>query len=177
MGLGDVDASKLARTVGFVALIAVVAIFVATAVPQAVGADHSYVVLSSSMSPTLQAGDVIFVTRVDPDDIEEGDIITFEPPSGHSEASAERVTHRVVEVARRDGEKLFRTKGDANEVPDQELVPASNVIGVVRFSVPLIGYIISFGGSSTGVMLLVVIPATLLIVTEILALIRAAREP
>lgn len=168
--------TTLLNVAGVLVLVAVVVPFVVAAVPQLVGADESFVVLSSSMSPTYRAGDVVFVNDARPSAIESGDVITFEPPVGHQHDEALRVTHRVVDVIQRDGRTYFRTKGDANEEPDQTLVPAENVIGVVWFAIPWIGYIISFGGSSTGIVLLVFVPVALLILTELWNLVRSKGE-
>lgn len=156
------DRRRAAHLAGFVLLVAVVGVFVATAVPQTVGADHSYVVLSDSMSPAIDAGAVVFVDGVPTDRIETGDVITYEQGG----ADGNRVTHRVVEVVERDGERQFRTKGDANEDPDPQPVPASRVIGVVGFHVPLIGYVTSFAQTRLGILALVVVPAVLLVVSE-----------
>lgn len=161
---------------GVLVLVVVVVPFVVTAVPQLVGADETFIVLSSSMAPTYQAGDVVFVNDVRPSAIESGDVITFEPPSGHENEEALRVTHRVVDVVDRNGSTYFRTKGDANEEPDQTLVPAENVVGVVWFAIPWLGYVISFGGSTTGIVLLVFVPVALLILTELWNLLRSNGE-
>ena len=47
-----------------------------------------------------------------------------------------RVSHRVVEVVKEGGNLSFRTKGDANEEPDKQLVAASSLTGRVIFRVP-----------------------------------------
>lgn len=153
----------LGKTLGLSFLVLLVFLFVATAIPQVVGADNSYIVQSDSMSPTIDAGDVVFVYATPPEQITEGDVITFER-AGAGESN--RVTHRVVEVVERDGERQFRTKGDANEDLDPQLVPASQVIGVVGFHVPLIGYVTSFAQTRLGILALVVVPAVLLVVSE-----------
>lgn len=144
-----------------------VAVFVVFAVPQAVGADHSYVVLSSSMAPTMEAGDAILVSEVPPERIAEGDVVTFEPPADHGEYGTDRVTHRVVEVLDRDDGLYFRTQGDANEEPDRALVPAANVVGRVSIHVPELGHAVLFASSDTGLVTLVVLPAVLLGLDEI----------
>ncbi len=167
---------KALRALGLVVLIALVAPFVVTAVPQVVGADASYVVLSSSMSPAIHAGDVVVVNDVPAGDIEEGDVITFQPPAGHQLADVNRVTHRVVGVTSQDGERHFRTKGDANEEADRALVPASNVEGRVLFHIPYIGRVVSFAQSSLGLLLLVVVPGALLVVSELYDLYVAATK-
>ncbi|WP_415382390.1 signal peptidase I [Halosimplex sp. TS25] len=166
MKLGDIvdrfDWRRAAKLLGTVIGVAVVFLFVSAAVPQLVGADESYVVLSDSMSPAIGAGSVVYVDDVPTGQIGKDDVITFRNVDGEG-----RVTHRVVEVVERDGQPQFRTKGDANEEPDADLVSASRVIGRVAFSVPLIGYVVSFAGTDLGIALLVIVPASLLAVTEL----------
>lgn len=159
-------------------MVALVVPFVVFAVPQVVGAEHSYVVLSSSMSPTYEAGDGVIVNEVPPEEVSEGDVITFEQPSGmevQAQGGTDLVTHRVVEVVRKDGDLYFRTKGDANEEPDKQLVPAENVVGTVQFGIPYIGYATTFAGSRTAQFALIVVPAVLLVANEIWTLVRAAQ--
>ncbi len=96
-----------------------------------------YNVISPSMEPKYSVGDLIYVKKVDPNTIKEGDIITFV-------ANEDLVvgTHRVVRV---DAENQhFYTKGDANEIEDQNPVHFNNVIGVTRFSIPKLGYVSDF---------------------------------
>lgn len=168
------DRNRALHVGGILVLALVLAPFVVHAVPELAGADHSYIVLSGSMAPAINAGDVVIVADVEPSAIEEGDVITFVPPSGHEEAGAERVTHRVVEVVREDGALYFRTKGDANEDPDGTRVPAENVEGRVMLTLPLVGHAISFVGSPVGILLFVVVPAVLLAINEVWTLYRAA---
>jgi len=156
----SIDWHRAAHAVGLAAGLAVVCLFVAIAFPVAAGADHSYVVLSDSMSPAIEAGDVVFVSEVPADRIGEGDVVTYRGDGG-------RVTHRVVEVVETDSGPRFRTKGDANEAPDPALVEPTQVVGVVRFHVPLAGHVILFAQSGLGVLALVVVPAVLLIALEV----------
>jgi len=165
------DWRRAGRVLGTVALLAVVLLFVSAAIPQLVGADESYVVLSDSMSPAIGAGSMVYVTDVPTDRIDEGDVITYRGPT-----SAEPVTHRVVEVVGSDGERQFRTKGDANEEVDQSLVSPEQVVGRVAFHVPLVGYVVSFAGTTTGIVVLVIVPAVLLMATELWDLVKAARS-
>jgi signal peptidase len=153
-----------------------IAPLVAFIAPQTVGADHSYVVLTSSMSPTVHAGDVVFVSEVNPTKIEKGDIITFDPERGPLSEQNELITHRVVDVKEKSNKLHFVTKGDANDSPDPVSVAADNVIGRMTFQLPLIGHIIAFAGSRLGMLLLIVIPAGLLGVLEIRDLLEQASE-
>lgn len=102
-----------------------------------------YNVISPSMEPKYGVGDLLYVKKVDPTTIKEGDVITFI-------VNEDLVvgTHRVVRV---DTEKQrFYTKGDANEIEDQNPVHFNNVIGVPKFSIPKLGYVSDFVQNSPG---------------------------
>lgn len=153
------------QTVGMVVLLLAVLPFVIYAVPQVAGASHSYVVLSDSMSPEIHAGDVVVVDDVPAGQIEVGDVVTYDSTDAN-----QLITHRVVSISESGGERQFETKGDANEESDPRPVPASAVVGVVQFHVPLIGHVISFASSGLGILLFVVVPAVLLAGTELYSL-------
>ena len=96
-----------------------------------------YTVISPSMTPVYDVGDLIYVKEVNPNTIKAGDVITFI-------VNEDLVvgTHRVVRV---DAEnQRFYTKGDANEIEDQSPVHFNNVIGVPKFAIPKLGYVSDF---------------------------------
>ncbi|ACV11488.1 peptidase S26B, signal peptidase [Halorhabdus utahensis DSM 12940] len=165
-----IDWRRTGKLLGTVLFIAVVLLFVSIAIPQIVGADQSYVVQSDSMSPTIDAGSVVYVADVTPDRLSENEIITYR------RGSENPVTHRIVEVVERDGQELYRTKGDANEGPDPTLVSADQVIGRVAFSIPYMGYVVAFAGTDLGIALLIIVPALLLAATELWELFVARDE-
>lgn len=168
---------RIASVLAVIVLLAVVIPFVVYAVPQVVGADHSYVVLSGSMQPTMGPGDVVIVEDVPLTDIAEGDVITFQRPE-----ESRPTTHRVIEVQTQDGQPAFRTAGDSNEDPDPELVGPNQVIGEVAsfggylLVIPFIGRIIMFSGTQTGFLLLAVLPVALFVLNELWAVIRSTRH-
>lgn len=153
-----------------VAFLGILAGVIVAAVPQTVGADHSYVVLSDSMSPSIDAGAVVFVSETSAEAIDRGDVITYTDQA----SGGTTITHRVVGIETQDGERLFRTQGDANANPDSTLVSAGAVVGVVQFHIPLIGYLIDFAGSTLGTVTLILIPAVLLGASELWSLYRDA---
>jgi signal peptidase len=164
------------QRLGLVLLILTAIPFVVFAVPSIVGASQSYVVLTSSMSPTIHAGDVVFVSNVDPESIDEGDVITFDPDRGPLAERGELITHRVVDIEQLSDGPHFETKGDANDSPDTYAVAAENVVGRVHFHLPMIGHVIAFAGSRLGMLLMVVLPASLLVITELRDLITGASD-
>lgn len=168
-------ASRVVRAAGVVAIVLAVAVAAVYALPGLVGAEHSYVVLTGSMEPHIGAGDVVVVDERPTDRITEGDVITF-VPGGYSSQSDVRVTHRVVAIHERADGTYFETKGDANEDPDPALVRADRVVGVVMFHIPWFGYVVSFAGTTLGKLALIVVPASLLAVTELRALFDRSRR-
>ena len=102
-----------------------------------------YTVLTPSMEPVYSVGDMVFVQITRADAINVGDVITFNPASD-GEAY---LTHRVVEKFENyqgSGITCFRTKGDANNSEDSFLIDEDRVIGVVRFCIPKLGYVVRF---------------------------------
>ncbi|WP_135662574.1 signal peptidase I [Halorhabdus rudnickae] len=164
MNPADMNWRRIATLTVAAGLVVVFAAVLVASVPQVVGADHSFVVLSDSMSPTINAGSVVVVSEVQSDRIEKGDVITY--VDSRSADGTTRITHRVVDIEMVDGQQQFRTQGDANESPDPRPVPSTAVIGVVGFHIPLVGYLIEFAGSTTGLITLIVVPAILLAVSE-----------
>ncbi len=99
-----------------------------------------YVVSSGSMIPELEVYDVLVVQGNEPfEDIDVGDIIVFNRPSGHDRV----IVHRVVSIIE-DDPKTIRTKGDANpsSIPGTDYpVTEEEYIGKVAYVVPQIGFI------------------------------------
>ena len=139
--------------------------------PAANSSTRVYTVVSGSMEPALNLGDVVFVERTSPKNIDQGDIITFE-------RDGKTVTHRCIEIIHNpDGKRYFQTKGDANEEPDADLVPEGKLIGkipslellghTIYLKVPRLGYLSHFLHTFQGYILLIVIPSLLLIGIEV----------
>ncbi len=105
-------------------------------VPKATDA-RPLTVLSGSMEPTYDPGDVVIVREVDPDELKVGDVITFQPVSDDPQLT----THRIIEIAYGSEGQSFVTQGDNNGAPDLEPVTAEQVKGEVWYSVPVVGYV------------------------------------
>lgn len=105
-------------------------------------------VLSGSMEPTYHVGSVVFIEKIDPEEVEVGDAITFKIGAGDTV-----VTHRVISI--NEEEKTFATKGDANDNADGDGVAFSNLKGRAKdFSIPLLGYVAVYLGTTKGLILL-----------------------
>lgn len=94
-------------------------------------------VLSGSMRPGLQPGDVVVTQRVPVSDLQVRDVIVFHPPD-----APDRLTvHRIVELERKGGTTSVTTWGDANSVVDPGVssLGGATAYKAVRI-VPLLGY-------------------------------------
>lgn len=118
-------------------------------------------VLTGSMEPAIKAGDLIIVKDIDKSNIREGDIITYKTNT------TAFVTHRVVEVIDEEGNTMFRTKGDANNIEDKNLVRKEDIVGKYIFRVPAFGYLSDFMSKPLGFILLFVLPLFILLGKEI----------
>lgn len=116
-----------------------------------------YVVLSGSMEPAYRTGSVIYVIEAEADELAAGDVITF-CLEGDTIA-----THRITEVTENGGEIAFRTKGDANELEDAVLVTESQMVGTPIFTIPYLGYLVTYVHSTSGRYAVIAVGAALLL--------------
>jgi signal peptidase I len=91
-------------------------------------------VLSGSMEPRISVGGLVVIKPIDAQHVSTGDVISFKLPGIDTP-----ICHRVIDVQNNSDGRFFQTKGDANEDPDQNLVPASSVTGKEVFYLPYIG--------------------------------------
>lgn len=118
------------------AIISVILILAAVVVPRIIGA-VPLTVLTGSMVPKFNPGDLIITMPVDGDEVKTGDIITFQPES----ANPLLITHRVVSTGFTvSGEKVIVTKGDANDANDPSIIP-DQVMGKYIYHIPYLGWV------------------------------------
>lgn len=118
------------------------------------------IVLTDSMYPTIQSGDLVICHKAEPEKIQVGDVIAFFDPAGNENNV---VIHRVIEIASEKGELAFRTQGDANNTADELAVPASSLVGIYRTRIAGAGNAAMFLQTSTGLIVCVVIPLLILV--------------
>jgi len=127
---------RLARTAaGFVAylyLAVVVLLGAWVAVITLTTGWRPVVITGGSMLPTLRVGDVLLVEDHPDDLLGQRSVITYEPSRG-----SELVTHRIHEVLPES--QTYVTKGDANPNVDTDQVSPTQVLGVGRLVIPLLG--------------------------------------
>jgi signal peptidase len=131
---------------------------------------------TSSMSPTIKAGDMVIVellTDRQKAECKVGDVITYYTDLDGN-GSKELNTHRIKKINEENGLITYTTQGDNNITEDKNTVAFNNVIG--RWTgtrLNGVGNIMSFLQSSTGFMCVIVLPLILFFLYEFVKFIRA----
>lgn len=95
-------------------------------------------VVTSSMEPALPPGTLVVVTPTAAEDIQPGDVLTYQLRSGEPTLVTHRVTQQLLTA---DGERLFITQGDANPHADPDPVREVQVRGTVWYAIPYLGWV------------------------------------
>lgn len=131
-----------------------------------VGGVFPMIVLTDSMAGTFDGGSLIFCSSVDPDDVEVDDIICFYDPQGTGTTT---ITHRVVEIGtKKDGERIFVTKGDANNIVDQVAVSEDDILGKYMFHINGLGRLAMFMQTTPGLIIFIILPIVILVAYDVI---------
>jgi signal peptidase len=168
--------ARILRTALLSAAIAVVAVLAATTLVPAVAGYDRYVITSGSMTGTYDTGAIVYAKAVPTATLRAGDVITYAPPPGASATTL--VTHRITSIRRGPkGERVFRTKGDANQSADPwRFVLPGATQARVETAVPYVGYAFLALGMRNLRMFVVGVPALLVALSVLLGIFREARE-
>ena len=138
--------------------------------------NKALIVRSGSMQPTIKVGDLVVVQtqkgllsplptealREGGNKYKEGDIVAFSSQKNQKLFT----THRIIGKEIKDGKIFYQTKGDANNSADNNLVAEENVIGKNIVRLPYFGKLFAFAKSNIGFPLLIIFPALLVIILE-----------
>lgn len=119
-----------------------------------------YTVMSGSMSPVIKTGALVVDYRSK--NYSPKDIVTYQ--------SDKAITHRIVSTFYYKGNVYYVTHGDANNNSNTTFIFKKQILGKVLFQIPYLGYIIGFGKTWPGLIMLIIIPATIITYHEILTL-------
>ena len=97
----------------------------------------AFVIITSSMEPTISEGDIVIVKEIKEENIKQGTIITFYKEGQY-------ITHRVIDITHEEDTTRFITKGDNNNIEDSEKAEFQDVEGEMIVSIPHLGTIIRF---------------------------------
>ena len=126
------------------------------------------IVLTESMDPDIKAGDLIICNKIDADDVNIDDVISFFDPEGNGSSI---ITHKVydIEIDEKTGDRSFRTYGINNNTKDFAPVPEENLVGIwtgARFW--QLGRILLFTQSIPGILICIFLPVGAFVAYEII---------
>ena len=97
------------------------------------------IVLTGSMSPAINVGDVIVTVPITQKAPQIDDVIAYQAKRFNGENVAV-FSHRIIGG---DIENGFIVKGDANKSPDPQKPKAADILGVVLFTIPFVGNLLT----------------------------------
>lgn len=119
------------------------------------------IVLTDSMYPIIESGDLIICHTEEPENIQVGEVIAFFDPAGNGSSI---VTHRVIEVTKKDGKLAWRTKGDNNNTEDRLAVTEDKLVAVYEGTrLAGFGNVALFMQTTPGLIVCVICPMLLLV--------------
>ena len=120
-----------------------------------------FIVLSNSMLPTIEVGDIVLDMTVDPSKLAVGDVISFR------EGTSTVITHRIVNITESGGTRQFTTRGDNNNTDDSNPVQQTDVEGKMLSNVHHVGDAALFMQTKSGMLIFIVLPLVLLVCFDI----------
>lgn len=163
-------ALKIIGNIIYYILLALVILILAVVILQRVSKNNASIggirifnIVSESMFPEYQIGDVLISKKIEPSKIKVGDDLVY---LGTEQGFAGRVvTHRVVDIEESDGKYRFHTKGLANEVEDP-VVQENQIYGIVIYKTYILSFITKIINNIYGFYFLIFIPLTILIIVK-----------
>ena len=129
---------------------------------------HSvYVIVSPSMTPELEVGDMIISKKYDGGELEVGDIVEYVGKSG--EMKDKIITHKIVSIDGEGDNRTIITKGTANTEADPPIAP-SDILSVMTYKTVVIDKVYGVISTRAGFICLVILPMAAMIVSEIVDL-------
>lgn len=96
----------------------------------------AYVITTNSMEPELKKDDVVVIKKAKADNLKQGDIVTFKQ-------NGETITHRIVQIDDIEDGKLYITKGDNNNVQDEQGLRFDQIEGKLVIKIPQLGKMVA----------------------------------
>ena len=133
-----------------------------------------FTVVTGSMEPKYNIGDVLIAKEKDPSKIKVGDAISYLASKG--EVKNNVVTHQVVSISKdENGKYLFHSKGIANLIEDP-VVHEDQLYGVVVYKTKLLSSVRKIISTDIGMLVLIIIPIVYIIVSEMIAMLIEKEE-
>ncbi len=127
----------------------------------------AYVIVSPSMSPDLEIGDIIISKEYDGGDLSEGQVVEYVGKKGSM--AGKIITHRIESISGEGDDRVIVTKGTANPDPDPAISP-DDIVAVMVYKTVVIDKIYAVFSTTAGFICLILLPMMAMIITEIVRL-------
>lgn len=131
-------------------------------------------VISPSMEPKYNIGDVLISKEIKPENIKVGDTISYLGAKGSFMGKV--ITHQVVSIEKdTEGKYSFHTQGLTNLVEDP-IVSEEQLYGKVMYKAQILSFIYKIISTSFGLFICILIPLLYIIGSEILSFLLEKEE-
>ena len=125
-----------------------------------------FAVVTGSMAPKYNVGDILISKDVPAEDIKPGDTISYVGKNYNFEGKI--ITHEVVDILKdEDGKLMFKTKGINNLVLDP-IVKEDQVYGVVKHKSPVLSFIYKIVNTTAGFYIFIILPLLYIVGSEVI---------
>lgn len=133
-----------------------------------IGGYGMFTVLTESMTPKYKVGDMLLAKKVDPDTIKVGDDIVYQ---GEVDSYANKIiTHQVIKIEKKDGTKIYHTKGIANILEDPEITE-KQIYGKIIYKSKILSLLSKIINNTYGFYFIVFIPFAIMVFMEFIDII------
>ena len=142
--------------------------------PPSIGGFTLLRITTGSMAPTYDVDTMILVQETDPSQIREGDVISFYSSDPMLDGAVN--THRVVRIEKEDGQYVYITKGDGNNVEDPYDVKSEYLVGKVIWSSVVLGKISRLVSNPLIFIPVILVPLAVILLSNFFQTISLARK-
>ncbi len=134
---------------------------------------YAYVIVTDSMEPKINVGDVILVKKTNPNKIKVGDTVSY---LGTEKSFKNKIiAHEVKEIGTEDGKKIFYTKGINNSNMDPA-VYENQLYGKMLYKFIVISFLSQLIRSPYGFFIVIFIPLLIIFAYELVNVIRNIKK-
>lgn len=132
-----------------------------------------YTIISESMVPKYQIGDMVITRNTTYDDLEIGDDVVY--MGKKSDFAGKIVTHQVIGKDVKEGIRYLQTKGLANDTEDPSITE-DQILGKVILKGRLLSFVSHIVNNSYGFYFVIFVPFAILVVMEGIDIMEERRE-
>lgn len=132
-----------------------------------------YTIITQSMVPKYNVGDMVITKSVDPSTLKVEDDAIYMGEKG--DFNGKIVTHQIIDIETEDGKLYFHTKGINNDVEDP-LVSEDQIMGKVIYKSVILSFISKIVNNAYGFYFVIFIPFGILVAMEIIDMIEDRKD-